>query len=118
MAAPTFTYDAWQGSGGLKGKSKVRKVKLGDAYEQRSQMGLVPKTDEYSFRRPDDSRANIDAMIAFLDALGPEVRPFYWTRPFGTPELWIQEGDYAVTDEKASSATFSVKFVRFHGAEE
>jgi len=118
MAAPTFTWDAWQGSGGLKGKSNVRKVQFNDGYEQRAQLGLVPQTDRYKFRRPNDSRTNIDAIIAFLQALGPEVRPFYWTRPFGTSQLWIQEGDYDVTNEKADSADFSVTFKQFHGAEE
>lgn len=118
MAAPTFTWGAWQGSGGLTTKGRVRIVKLGDGYEQRSQMGLVPKDEMYRFKRPNDDRTTIDAITAFLDDLGPEVRPFYFTRPFGSSELWIQDGEYSITNEKASSADFSVTFKRWYGAEE
>ncbi len=118
MAAPTFNYVPWQGSGGLSVTPRVFTSKLGDGYQQRSQAGLVANDTKYKFLAKDADVSEIADMITFLEDLAA-VRPFYWTAPNAAgPLLWIQDGEYSVQNEKATSADFSVTFMRWHGAEE
>jgi phage-related protein len=118
MAAPTFDYEASQTSGGHEVKSRIFQTKLGDAYEQRTQAGLVAQDRTFNFTAKDRDNTIIEAMEAFLDNLN-SVRPFFWTRPGGSgPELWIQDGDYRRINEKATSSDLLVKFKLWYGAEE
>lgn len=119
MAAPTFNYEASQGSGGLEVAPRLFQTALGDAYEQRSTAGLVASDQTYKFLAKDRDTVDIDAMTAFLDGLGPGVRPFYWTKPGdGAPTLWVQDGAYRTPNEKATSKDLQVTFKKWNGAEE
>lgn len=119
MPAPTFNYVPWQGSGGLTATPRVFTSKLGDGYQQRTQAGLIAEDTTYRFLAKDADVSEIADMITFLKGLGPGVRPFYWTLPnTSEPLLWIQEGEYSIQNEKATSADFSVTFMKWHGAEE
>lgn len=118
MAAPTFPYEASQTSGGHEVKSRIYQTNLGDAYEQRTQAGLVAQDRMFNFTAKDRDNTVIVAMETFFDALN-SVRPFFWTQPGGSgPVLWIQDGEYRRINEKATSSDFLITFKRWYGAEE
>ena len=118
MAAPTFSYEASQGSGGLTIKPRIFQTDLGDGYEQRSQAGLIPNDKRYKFLAKDRDNDDVEAMMVFFDALN-SVRPFYWTIPGdGSPTLWVQDGEYRKLNEKATSSDFTITFKKWNGAEE
>jgi phage-related protein len=119
MTAPTFSYPAHQGSGGLTVNPRIFQAELGDGYEQRTQAGLVASDVRYKYQAKNANNTDVEAMIAFFDALGPGVRPFYWTIVGEiSPRLWVQDGDYRKLNEKGSSSDFQITFKQWHGAEE
>jgi len=118
MPAPTFTYEAHVGSGGLTVRPRIFQAELGDGYEQRSQAGLVPSEKRYKYLAKDADNTDIAAMMSFFDSLNG-VRPFYWTIPGdSSPILWIQDGEYRKINEKATSSDFAITFKKWNGAEE
>ena len=88
---------------------RTLKAKFGDGYEQAAGDGINPKQSDWNLTF-DGTRAEIEDVIAFLDAHG-EWKRFEWTDPLGNEAVY-RAGPYQATAYGGDRITVSVTFMQ------
>ena len=104
---PTFTYVPDFGAE-LKEVPRVRAVKFGEGYEQRSAEGINAITEIWSVSFNTRTNTERDDIRTFLRARAA-VEAFDWTSPMGTVGKWVCR-DWATTMRAAGVNDMSFTF--------